>query len=626
MAPSASAKISRYVLVGNLLKSTRLTRFSSLTAALLLAFTLPCAGIGASPPVSEFKHWQEVQKRGYAAFELSEYGNAERLLKEAVILAREQGASDVRMAKSSGDLGRLLTIRGRFSEAEPYLEEELRIKEQTVGNTDGKLVQAMGQMARFYLTYGTLSKAYPMTRDVLLFVEGKIREEDEQRAKVNKLQKGAPLVGWAGQAAPVMVTPLLEWAITCDDLGVLYKMRGQYDLADRLFKAALDIKGTILGKRHLSLANSYENLAAVCLLRNEDSDAESYYRDALEITENILPQENPQVYSRLDKLAKCLIKEGKYGEAEQLYKRTRKMWQNEPLNVSNQPRSYFSLGCLYADEKNFGAAAQALAVALRESERTNGSWSIENVPVLKKYAYVLYYLGRRGEAAELQARANTIAPVVQEMKPVAKLEVLVLPKLESKSDLKGKGKGAAKTAKIPAGTKKNVGLSDKKVLENTVGKKAPELPNKASDATIAKDSGKASKKMPLAGVSDAKARSAAAPLKAGSASTVVEKNREAGGSNAKQASAKPEANPAKAQGEPALSTDSEKAVAPAPMRPQSATTIEEAPAPKAAEVSHKSRSLKDLQNNGAGDSSAGSEPVKTDQPAPNGEPGVVTVR
>ncbi|MCA9817103.1 MAG: tetratricopeptide repeat protein [Cyanobacteria bacterium HKST-UBA01] len=383
------------------------------------------ASVPQAPVLSEkqlkelFKEWKKVQDKGQKALDLCEYGKAERTLVKAVELARKLGTDDVQIAKSSGELGRLLTIRGRFSEAEPYLEEELAIKDVALADSDGKIIQDMGDLVKFYLNYGTESKAVPLTDDILDFVEGKIREQRNQSSKAIKLTAGQPLTAWAGMAAPAQRDPLLEWSITCDALGDMYRIRKNYDIADRLFKAALDVKATVLGKKHLSLANSYDNLATICMEKNDFKEAESYYRDALRITEKILEPGDPQIYSRITKLARCLMKENKWDEAEKLYQRANQMFANSD-SIYKQ-HALFALGCLYSDRKRYSSAAPVLARALRLAEKNHGICSENLGPYLRKYAYVLYYLGQRGQTDSLRARANSVAPIAKALTPKVKM-------------------------------------------------------------------------------------------------------------------------------------------------------------------------------------------------------------
>lgn len=380
------------------------------TILLLSIISFACSAISspASAVSDPDKSWDHLEKKGVTALDSNEYWKAEPLLKQAVIEAAKFGESDMRLAKSLGELGRLYSIRGRFDLAEPLFEEELCVREKNLGRWNGQIIPPMGKLIRFYLLYGSVSKAEPMTNDLLAFVEGKLREPLEQSSGQLKLQKGQPLQGWAGLATPVMRDPLLEWAITCDDLGGIYRIRGSYDIADRYFKAALDLKATVLGKQHLSLANSYDSLAEICQAKNEMRDAESYFQDALGLTEKILSSEDQAVYRRLDKLAKCLVKEGKYQEAVETYHRALKLIPTEPSNNGTRARFLLALGCLYDDQRNFAAAAPVLQQALELAERNSGPLSADLAPYLRKYAYTLYYLGRKSETEQLRARVNFI--------------------------------------------------------------------------------------------------------------------------------------------------------------------------------------------------------------------------
>src|SRR5262249_24556676 len=152
------------------------------------------------------------------------------------------GEGDLRFAKSLGELGRLYTIRGRFAEAEPMLEEELHNKELAMDKPNGEIIPSMGSMITFYLDHGTASKADPLIERMLSFVEGRLNDYRAGTQGPMTLKAGQPLEGWAGTAALTMRDPAIEWAITRDAVGNLYVKRGNLDLAERLFKAAMDVK------------------------------------------------------------------------------------------------------------------------------------------------------------------------------------------------------------------------------------------------------------------------------------------------------------------------------------------------------------------------------------------------
>jgi tetratricopeptide (TPR) repeat protein len=377
--------------------------------ALTLAFSWQLGTTSASASPQSDRDWEKLQRSGSEALDANQFWIAEPLLKQALDAADEFDQSDIRLARSLGEVGRLHTIRGRFAQAEPYLEKSLMVKERAFASTPGATIPDTGALIKFYLTYGTVGKAEPLTERMLFFLDGKLKEPPEQVAPKTTVAKGQPLQAWAGTAAPVMVNPLIEWAITCDSVGNMYRERGNLALADRLFKAALDLKTSVLGKDHLSLANSYDSLGTICTEKNEETEAQSYFRDSLATTERTLPRASHQVYQRIDKLAKSLIKDGKYKEAEELYLQAQKNWKNEPSRNGDEARALFALGCLYLDQKKYAEAAPVLQQALQLAEHFNGPSSIALVPYLQKYAYTLYYLGRKPEMDQLTARASTIS-------------------------------------------------------------------------------------------------------------------------------------------------------------------------------------------------------------------------
>jgi tetratricopeptide (TPR) repeat protein len=391
---------------------------------ILVALTLGASVVAPASAGASDAQWDYLQAWGADADRKSEYGEAERCLTQAVKRARTFPQGDQRLATSAGELGRLLTIRGRFPEAQQYLEEELRVKMASSDITDAQLIPPMGSLVRFYLNYGTTGKADPLAEKILGFINGKLAEVGDKQGKV-AFKQGMPLQAWAGEAAPAARDPLIDWAITCDDLGNLYAGREDATtenlaMAERLFKAALDVKSTVLGKQHLSLANSYDSLGSLCMQRKQYQDAESWYRDALDITEKILPPEDRQVYSRIDKLGRCLIKEEKWTDAEALYQRAQGLWKSEPSHCGNEFRAAYALGSLYAQEKKYQEAAPYLEQALSGAEVYMGPESVTLVPFLQRYAYVLYYLGRRAESEPLRARAKEIQPVIEVLTMKAK--------------------------------------------------------------------------------------------------------------------------------------------------------------------------------------------------------------
>lgn len=403
------------------MNTARHTRFPALSKLLqsmvpvVILSTICCvspafAGSDKNAPDS----WEQVQKAGTEAIDSGRYGDAERILKQAVIKSVVFGEGDLRYARSLDELGRLYTIRGRFREAEPLLEEALHAKELTLDKETGEIIPALGSVISFYLNHGTASKAPALAEKLLAYIEGRLDEHRNATQGPVTLKKGQPLTGWAGTAAVTMRDPLIEWAITCDAIGNTFRAQGNFEIADRLYKAALDVKETVLGKEHLSLANSFDSIGTICLEKNDNREAESLFRYALEHTERIVPDEHGQVFARIDKLAKCLIKEQKFEEAEQLYQRALALWKKAPSKNGSEARTLFALGNLYVIEKKYDAASPVLQQALALAETYYGPSSASLLPYLQRCADVMYYLGQNEQRTQFKQRAETISGVTSQ--------------------------------------------------------------------------------------------------------------------------------------------------------------------------------------------------------------------
>ena len=292
------------------------------------------------------KNWKDLEERGVAALDANEYWLAEPLLKKALAQAQDFRPTDMRLPKSIAELGRLYTIRGQFPKAALYLEAELKVKEQLLGNKQYQCIPTMGSLIQFYFNYGMENKSIPLTTKMLYLIDN--------RSKTNQ-------------------TPLIEWATICDAVGDRYYSGHNFALAEKLFKTALTIKTALLSSNHLSLANSYERMGKLSLEKNDPAQAEKYFSNALKITERILPSESHEVQTRLDKLAQCLILQKKYEKAEKLYVQAQNVSQNQHASLDERTSALISLGSLYAEEHKYKLALEDFQQALELAKQRDGS-------------------------------------------------------------------------------------------------------------------------------------------------------------------------------------------------------------------------------------------------------------
>lgn len=393
--------------------------FTTICLMLILSLGSAACADAAVEKTELEKNWEKTLKAGVDALDTNKYWIAEPTLKQAVVEAGKFGAEDLRLAKSYSELGRFYTIRGRFADAEPLLEEELYIKQQTLDEEGDQVIPAMGSMIKFYLNYTSKEKAAKLTDEMLQIIEGKLAMTSGPKSKAKKVGKTYELEAWAGVAAQEARDPLLEWAIACDGVANVYMAQKDFDKAEHLFKAALEVKETVYGKTHLSLANSYDSLGTLALARKNYAAAESHLKDSYEMTSKILPKSNPQVYARLEKYAKCLAQDGKRAESQQLYLLALERWKDTKEPSLDAIRACFALGNLYCDGKDFVAAEPLLKRAMDESRAYFGEMSESVVPFIQRYAYALYYLGRKPESDEYKALA---ASITGDVIPIAAVE------------------------------------------------------------------------------------------------------------------------------------------------------------------------------------------------------------
>ncbi|MCP3960445.1 MAG: serine/threonine protein kinase [bacterium] len=103
-----------------------------------------------------------------------------------------------------------------------------------------------------------------------------------------------------------------------DAIGWSYHGLGYYDDAGRYLEEALVIRRRVLGREHLAVAESLDNMAALLLARGEYAAARTSSREALEMRRRLLGDEHPSVAESLNNLAQALQAEGDYAAAEPL--------------------------------------------------------------------------------------------------------------------------------------------------------------------------------------------------------------------------------------------------------------------------------------------------------------------
>jgi tetratricopeptide (TPR) repeat protein/transcriptional regulator with XRE-family HTH domain len=181
--------------------------------------------------------------------------------------------------------------RGLYEQAEPLLQQSLKMSEQVFGPEHPDTAQLLNDLGWLYYHQGKYDQAETLYKRALV-----IRERI------------------LGAFHP-------DTATTLNDLALLYEDRGQYDQAEPLLKRALAIREEILGLEHSDVGESLNNLAILYYLQSKFEEAEPLYQKALSIREQELGSEHPDTAQSLDNLAVLYRCQGKYEQSELLHQR-----------------------------------------------------------------------------------------------------------------------------------------------------------------------------------------------------------------------------------------------------------------------------------------------------------------
>ncbi|WP_165423208.1 FxSxx-COOH system tetratricopeptide repeat protein [Ktedonosporobacter rubrisoli] len=272
------------------------------------------------------------------------YREADPLVEQAVKLAEQQQSLDrTSLIARLQQRAQLLWRQGKYANAETLLERVLRLKEQHLGPTHLKTAEALNNLALVCYTQGKYEAAEPLYQRVLHI-------EEQQLGSSH-----------------------LRIADTLINLANLYYTQGKYETAEALWIQVLRIQEQQLGPEHLRLAITLSNLATMYRDQGRYEKAESLHQRALRMREQQLGPENPQTASTLSNLATTYRDQGRYEQAEPLYQRALSI-QEQQLGDEHPhiAETLHGLATLFQKQKKFEEAEPLYQRALSIQEHHLG--------------------------------------------------------------------------------------------------------------------------------------------------------------------------------------------------------------------------------------------------------------
>ncbi len=205
--------------------------------------------------------------------------------RNAVKLAEDGGASELRLASMYNNLAGTLAEVGQFEEALQRAQQARLTWEKALGARHHRVAVAMGMLGYIHDTRG-----------------------DTRQAQGWYERGYAQMVSELGDDNPHTANILANLAITQARLGEL-------DEAERSFRQVLDLRRRAFGPDHIDVASAHSNLGVLLSRRGRVDDGLAEQRKALAIKERALGGDHIQVARGLEEVANALERLERHDES-----------------------------------------------------------------------------------------------------------------------------------------------------------------------------------------------------------------------------------------------------------------------------------------------------------------------
>ena len=363
-----------------------------------------------------------LDNAGFYLFARARYTEAEPFYQRALTIREKLlGPEHPDVAWRVSYLGVLYSRQGRYAEAEPLFERALLIWEQALGPEHTQVAWGLHDLATLNKRQGRYAQAEPLFERALLIWEQALGAENPQVTwSLNSLATLYDRQGRYAEAEPLLQRALaiqekalgpdhpgIAWNL--NPLGALYVHEGRYTEAEPLFKRALAIREKALGPSHPDLAWSLNPLGALYDRQGRYAEAELLLQRAVTIREKALGLGHPDLAWSLHDLGALYVHVDRCAEAEPLLQRALAI-QEKTLGPSHPDVAWslHDLGALYVHEGRYAEAEPLFRRALAIREKALGSSHPDVATSLEDYASLLRNTRRSEEAALLESRAKAI--------------------------------------------------------------------------------------------------------------------------------------------------------------------------------------------------------------------------
>ncbi len=353
------------------------TRGKDVTAAEILAE-------GASRIQSRLEGKPQIQSTlmgtiGRVYFSLSDYEAAVEMLEQALKLRiATMGDTHPSVAEARNDLAETLIRRADYTRARELLDDALAINRQRAGD-GSRVARNLLNLAEIDLAEGALPAA-----------EKSANEGTELLARLGNEKE-------------------MELAEAKSLLARIVRRRGELDMAEELLLEAIRIVEESQGADHPDIPYYLQNLGSLQRAQGDFNAAEKTMDKAIAVTRDVLGETNDLVSALLVDKGALLHDKGDLADGERALREALAL-DTDALGADHPRVAYAltSLGMLLHDKPDLDDAEQVLIRALAIYETSLGAESQYAASVLTELGAVLTSAGRSDEALPMLEQALSI--------------------------------------------------------------------------------------------------------------------------------------------------------------------------------------------------------------------------
>jgi len=367
---------------------------------------------------------------GRAYTGLGLYGQAKPLL-ESSVAKRESlvPAEPAQLALSLSDLGDLQTWRAEYAEAERAYQRAIALQKALPVDqrNDAALAKSLFGLGDELAKSGRSADAEAVLGQALALQTRLIRDADPDTARTLKADTAKTLqtLAWAirerdlNAAIPVMQSavamqrmlwgtePYPDYADALNDMGLLLRLKGDYNGSEQLLRESLAMNRRLLGDKHPEIAMSLQNLAQVLQLKGDLEGANSTFRQALAMQRELLGNVHPDVALTLNNLAWVIYAQGDVRGAMDTERESLRIYRTVfPGDNPDVARTLTLLGYLLTDTGDYSSADTYLHEGLAMRRRLFGTSHPEIASSLL-YVAIFQVATHNYPDALVSARAST---------------------------------------------------------------------------------------------------------------------------------------------------------------------------------------------------------------------------